>query len=121
MIMLPFLGFCFGISVDLVTAFRSGLQGLILTLVFYVVSIIPSFFTDHWILRRPGYGSVAACCVAGLAIGAPTLIAQAVPEHAPYLQTATAQIALVMILTTVITPFLTRFTAGKFGTAASAR
>ena len=119
MIMLPFLGFCFGISVDLVTAFRSGLQGLVLTLIFYIISVIPSFFTDRWILRRPGYGSIATCCVAGLAIGAPAQIAQAVPEHAPYLQTATAQIALVMILTTVITPFLTRFAAGRFGTASS--
>lgn len=117
MIILPFLGFCFGISVDLVTAFRSGLQGIFLTLVFYIISIIPGFCTDHWILRRPGYASVATCCVAGLAIGAPSQIAQAVPEHAPYLQAATAQIALVMILTTVITPFLTKFTAGKFGTA----
>ena len=119
MIMLPFLGFCFGISVDLVTAFRSGLQGLVLTLIFYLISVIPAFFTDRWILRRPGYGSIATCCVAGLAIGAPAQIAQAVPEHAPYLQTATAQIALVMILTTVITPFLTRFAAGRFGTASS--
>ena len=63
MIMLPFLGFCFGISVDLVTAFRSGLQGLVLTLIFYLISVIPAFFTDRWILRRPGYGSIATCCV----------------------------------------------------------
>lgn len=119
MIMLPFLGFCFGISVNLVTAFKSGLQGLLLTVVFYLISTIPAFFTDRFLLKRPGYGSIATCCVAGLAIGAPAQIAEAVPAHAPYLQTATAQIALVMILTTVITPMLTRFIAARFGTASS--
>lgn len=116
-IILVFMGFCFGASVNLFTAAQAGLSGILAGFL-YIVLTIPFFlFVDKAILRRPGYASVACSSVAGISVSVPSIICTLMPEYRPFLEAATAQAALAMVITCVAAPFITKWTVEKFGSA----
>lgn len=106
--LLPFMGICFGSSINILVAIQSGFSGIILTLVFYIAMLLPLFFIDKKILKRPGYASVAMSSVAGLSISIPTLAAELSSEFLPFVEIATAQIAFAAILTSLVTPLIVK-------------
>lgn len=112
-ILLPFLGMNFGSNIDLRLALQSGLAGLLLTLTFMIVSMLPLILAEKLVLRRPGYGAAAASSVAAMSLVVPALAAGINPIYAPYVEPAIAQIALAVVLTSMITPYCTQKMAGK--------
>ncbi len=115
-VLLPFIGCCFGSAINLVTAFRSGLAGILLTILYLVINIpIMWGLGDKVILKRPGWCGMAFCAVAGISISLPALVAGNHPEWECYVNVATAQIAMVVLLTSYITPFLCRLCVRRSG------
>lgn len=112
-VILPFIGFQFGSSINLFEAAKQIPSGLLLTVLFYILSAVPLFLFEHFVLKRSGYLSVASCSVAGVALSMPALAVAAVPAYAPYADSALAQAAVVMAITTFVTPFLTQFVIKK--------
>lgn len=112
-IILPFIGFQFGSSINLLAAAKQIPTGILLTVLFYAISLAPLFLFDRCILKQKGYASLASVSVAGVALAMPTLAAKASGIYAPYVDSAISQIALIMFITTFATPFITEFAMKK--------
>ncbi|MFX3648578.1 MAG: 2-keto-3-deoxygluconate permease [Paenibacillus sp.] len=121
LILLPFLGTSFGSNIDLRIAFQSSLSGLLVTVLFLLICMLPLIGIDRAILRRPGYAAAATCSVAGLSMVVPSMVAEFNPAYAPYVDTAIAQIAFSVILTSVLVPYIVKRLAGTTATEASVR
>lgn len=116
-ILLPFLGISFGSSINLSLAFRSSLSGLLLTLLFFLLCLLPLVMIDRHLLKRPGYAAAATCSVAGLSMVVPGMAAGFNPAYAPYADTAIAQIAFTVILTSITIPYVVKRLAVKVNSA----
>jgi 2-keto-3-deoxygluconate permease len=114
-ICLVFLGFCFGSNINLITAVKAGPSGVLIALIYLVVNVPIFLAVDKFIIRRPGYAGVAFSSIAGIAAAVPSIAATIMPQFAPYVQTATAQMALAVVITSFAAPFITKWVVGKFG------
>lgn len=112
-VLLPFLGFCLGSSIDLRLAFTACGSGLALFVLVSILNTVPLLAVDKLVLHQRGHCAAAICCVAGLSITVPSLMAQADASYLPYVESATAQIAFTVILSAVVTPVLVRMLAGQ--------
>lgn len=112
---LPFIGFQFGSLLNIFEAAKEIPTGILLTVVFYIVSVPLLYLFDRKGLKQPGYASLASVSVAGVSLSIPSLAATASAQYAPYVDQSVAQLALVMIATTFITPFLTDYVMRKRG------
>ena len=73
---------------------------------------------DKIILRRPGYAAVAATCLGGFAVVAPRFIGESLPQYAPYVETVTAQMAVCLVVSIIVYPYITKWVVSKFGSGA---
>lgn len=106
-IMIPFMGFVFGASIDLKVAFKAGISGIALGVVFIVVHLVfMTFIADKLILRKQGWCGMAFSGISGVAISIPSIMATNRPEYVPYVATATAQVALALLITAIIIPII---------------
>lgn len=112
-VILPFIGFQFGSLLNIYEAAKEIPTGILLTVLFYVISVPVLYYFDRKGLKQAGYASLASVSVAGVALSIPSLAANASAQYAPYVASAVAQLALVMIATTFITPFLTEYVMKK--------
>lgn len=112
-ILLPFMGICFGSSINLVVALKSGVSGIILTVVFYLINLLPLLLIDRKVLKRPGYAAIAMASVAGLSISVPSLAAEISNAYTPFINTAVSQIALASVITSIITPMIIKYIIKK--------
>ena len=69
---------------------------------------------DKLILKRPGYAAVAATCLGGLSVVAPRIIGERLPQYQPYVESATAQMAVTLVFCIFVFPYITKFVVGKF-------
>lgn len=106
--LLPFMGISFGANINILVALKAGVSGIIITILFYIVCLLPLYLIDKKIMKRPGYVSIAMSSVAGLSLVVPTLASELNPIYESFIQVSIAQIAFVVILTTIITPFMTQ-------------
>lgn len=107
-VMIPFLGFCLGSSINLINAFSEVGLGLVLFVIYLIVNNIPMLALDKFILKQKGYASMAICCVAGLSVAVPSLMAEVDSSYMKYVDSATAQIAFVVIISTIFTPIIVK-------------
>jgi 2-keto-3-deoxygluconate permease len=114
-ICLVFLGFCFGSNINLINAVKAGPSGLLVALIYLIVTVPVFLAVDKFIIRRPGYAGVAFSSIAGISAAVPGIIAEIMPQFAPYAPTATAQMALAVVITSFSAPFITKWIVGKFG------
>lgn len=112
-IILPFIGFQFGSCINLLAAAKQIPTGILLTVIFYVLSLPLLYLFDRRVLKQKGYASLASVSVAGIALAMPTLAAKSSAIYAPYVDSAISQIALIMFITTFATPFITEFAMKK--------
>lgn len=118
-LLIPFLGFLVGASIDFRVLFTSGAQGMILGLATVVLSGAAGMLAlqlYHLIHRHPAntrsiVGGAAEGTVAGNAIATPAAIALADPTFAAISDVATAQIAAAVVTTTLLVPFTTSLVA----------
>lgn len=112
-ILLPFMGICFGSSINIMVALKSGVSGIVLTAIFYLVCLFPLLILDRKVGKRPGYAAIAMSSVAGLSISVPSLAAEMSKVYAPFMDVAMSQIALASIITSVITPMIIKYVIKK--------
>lgn len=118
-LLIPFLGFLVGASIDFRVLFTSGVQGVILGLATVVLSGAAGMLAlqlYHVLHRHPAntrsiVGGAAEGTVAGNAIATPAAIALADPTFAAVSDVATAQIAAAVVTTTLLVPFTTSLIA----------
>jgi 2-keto-3-deoxygluconate permease len=116
-----FAGINFGTVLDWKIALHSGLQGLALTAIYFLVSVPVFLFVDRVLLKRPGYAGMAMTALPGVAVVMPAIVARSLPAYAPYVERATGQISLAMALSSLIAMFVVRAALRRWGDAASAR
>jgi len=107
-IILPFLGFCLGTSVNLMSVVYAFGEGLALTVVYMLVNHLPLFFVEKKILKQRGHASSGFCGIAAMSLAIPPMLAQLDPTFLPYVDTATAQIASAVVFTNILTPVVTK-------------
>lgn len=115
-ILLPFLGFNFGSSINLIAAAKAGVGGIILGVLFVAVNALVLITVDKAVNKRPGYAGAAMCSVAGFAVAVPSLLGEA---FAQYQAAAVSQVALCMVVSCILNPFITRAVVKKWGSAKS--
>ncbi len=117
-IILPFLGFQFGSTIDLVKAFQGEvlLGAIVVTVIFWAVTLIIPFIVDRFILKRPGYASVGSSSLAGVALSIPSLFASytftgngQTVLGSDLISTSVAILAFVLLITNILDPFLVRW------------
>lgn len=116
-----FAGCDFGAAVDLLAAVRTGLSGLVLSLIYIVCCLGLLLLVDRKLLRQPGYASASLSCVAGASVSMPVLVGEMLPRYAPYAEAATAQVACCVVITTVFSCFFTRWVLKRYGEAPGRR
>lgn len=112
-IILPFLGFEFGSTINLINAFKMIPQGLLLSIVYFIIVIIPSYLFERTVLHRPGYASVASGSLAGVALVIPSMAATSNAAFEPHVTSAVAVLAFVLAVTNILCPFMVKFILTK--------
>lgn len=105
--LLPFLGICFGARINLLEAFGSGLQGVLITILFYLLSWLPMLGYER-LTHQTGVRSCAMSSVAGLSLAVPVLLIQQQEALSMYASGTIAQIAFAVILSSIITPYIVK-------------
>ena len=108
-IILPFLGFEFGSTINLFDAFKMLPQGLLMSLLYFIIVIGPSYFVERRLLKRPGYISFASASLAGVALSIPAMAAASNSALEPYVTSAVAILAFVLAVTNILAPFLVKW------------
>ncbi len=114
-LVLPFMGFCLGGSINLIAAMKAGAGGILCAGLFYLLTWIPLYTAERFILKRDGLVATAMSAIASFTATAPGMAAAANPFFEPYVETAVAQIALASLVTSLITPVLVGRIRGKLG------
>ena len=108
-IILPFLGFEFGSTINLIDAAKMLPQGLLMSIIYFIIVITPSYIFERTVLHRPGYASVASGSLAGVAAGIPSMAAASNTAFEPYVTSAVAILAFVLAVTNILCPFMVKF------------
>ncbi|WP_337269620.1 2-keto-3-deoxygluconate permease [Oryzifoliimicrobium ureilyticus] len=120
-LMIPFFAFSLGNTIDLHTLLSPlvGL-GVALALAVIILTGIPLILADRYIGGGNGTAGLAASSTAGAAAANPIAIAAVAPQFAATAPTATALVAICIIVTSIIVPIITGFWFKKFGKPAAA-
>jgi 2-keto-3-deoxygluconate permease len=114
-VMVPFFAFALGNGLNFTVILNTGLLGIVLGL--SVIAITGSILVVADIFLGGGNGTagVAAGSTAGAAVTVPAVIASLAPQYVPVAPSATALIATSVVVTALLTPFLTAWWATHFG------
>ncbi|MEI9988331.1 MAG: 2-keto-3-deoxygluconate permease [Aliidongia sp.] len=115
-VMIPFFAFALGTSLDLAKVWQAGLLGIGLGVAVLVVTGIPLFFADR-LTGGTGVAGVAAASTAGNAAAVPAIVAAANPAYAAAAAPATALVAATVMVTAILVPLATAWTARAVGAA----
>ncbi|TQX86888.1 2-keto-3-deoxygluconate permease [Rhizobium rhododendri] len=120
-LMIPFFAFALGNTIDLHTLLSplAGL-GIALALAVIVLTGIPLILADKYLGGGNGTAGLAASSTAGAAAANPIAIVAVAPQFAPAAPSATALVAICIIVTSIVVPILTGFWFKKFGNNAEA-
>lgn len=116
-IVIPFFALALGTGIDLNNIVKGGLSGLVLGAIVAPITGLFVYLGYRFLLRR-GYRSgigFAAGTTAGNAIATPAIIGLADPTFAPYVETATAQVAASVLVTAVMAPLIASVVLKKEG------
>ncbi|AGK55823.1 2-keto-3-deoxygluconate permease [Bacillus sp. 1NLA3E] len=110
-IFIPFFALSLGYALNLGMLVKSGVLGILLGVTVAVVSGGFLYILDRFVTGSDGVAGVAAGSTAGAAVAVPFAIAEIDPSFAGVAESATALIATCVIVTAVLTPFLTTWVA----------
>lgn len=105
-VLTPLMGWSFGSGINLLEALKAGPQGILLTVLFYLLVLVPLLIFEKGVLKDDGISAVAMSSIAGMSVSVPALIGQSNPAVAEIASTAGAQIAFGVVLTSIITPII---------------
>jgi len=107
-IIVPFMGFTLGQTINLSAVVTAGLPGVFLGVFVLVVTGTVCILIDR-LLGGSGIAGAAASSTAGNAAAVPKAVAMADPTYAAIAPIATVQVAASIIVTAILTPLLTSF------------
>lgn len=111
-VLIPFFAFALGGSLDLTKVWQAGALGLALGLAVVVVTGIPLFIADR-LTGGTGVAGVAAASTAGNAVAVPAIVASANAAYADAAAHATVLVAASVVVTVLVVPVLTAWTARR--------
>ena len=114
-VLIPFFAFALGANLDLARVWQAGLLGLGLGLTVVVVTGIPLFFADR-LTGGSGVAGVAAASTAGNAVAVPAIVASANAAYADAAAQATILVAACVVVTAIVVPLVTAWTARRVAT-----
>ncbi len=115
-VMIPFFAFALGAGLNLAKVWQAGLLGLGLGVAVVVITGIPLFFADR-ATGGTGVAGVAAASTAGNAAAVPAIVAAANPAYGASAPSATILVAAAVVVTSILVPVVTAWTAARFGDA----
>ena len=118
-IIIPFIGFTIGATINLGNVIHAGMGGIVLGLATILVGGGATILADRRLLRRPGYAGAALSSSSGNSIANPAAVAALDAHYHPFVQQATVEIAASVVLTAILVPLLTSYFAARFGRGAS--
>lgn len=107
------LGWLLGQNMNMFEAIESGVSGVIVTIIFMVLTMPIMDFFETKVLHYEGYSGIALSTVAGVTTAVPAIVAVALPQVREYTVSATAQILTATIITNVLAPIIIRKLYGK--------
>src|SRR6185437_4290783 len=107
-IIVPFMGFTLGQTINLSAVVTAGLPGVFLGVFVLVVTGTVCILVDR-LLGGTGIAGAAASSTAGNSAAVPKAVAMADPTFAAIAPIATVQVAASVIVTAILTPILTSF------------
>jgi 2-keto-3-deoxygluconate permease len=107
-IIVPFMGFTLGQTINLSAVVTAGLPGMFLGVFVLVVTGTVCILVDR-LLGGTGIAGAAASSTAGNSAAVPKAVAMADPTYAAIAPIATVQVAASVIVTAILTPILTSF------------
>lgn len=116
-IVIPFFAFALGTGINLNAIVTGGLTGIILGIAASLLTGFLVFVGYKTILKRGNQSGIgfAAGTTAGNAIITPEIVAQADPSFAPFVQTATAQIAAAVLVSAILAPLFAAWVLKRQG------
>lgn len=114
-VLMIFMGWAFGSGINIIAALKAGPQGILLAIIFYTAMLPLIFLVETKVLKESGISTLAISSMAGLSVSVPTIMALNNPGLTDLAATATAQIALGVIITSIITPIITQRVAKSKG------
>src|SRR5262249_37634123 len=105
-IIIPFMAFTLGQTINLRSVVTAGVPGIVLGLTVVAVTGVVCIVADR-VLGGSGIAGPAASSTAGNSAAVPQAVALADPSYATVAPAATVQVAASVIVTAVLTPFLT--------------
>ena len=109
-VLIPFFAFALGANLDLARVWQAGLLGIGLGLAVVAVTGVALFYADRF-TGGSGVAGVAAASTAGNAVAVPAIIASANPAYADAAAHATILLAACVVVTALVVPPLTAWTA----------
>lgn len=116
-VMIPFFAFALGAGLDLHKVWTAGLLGVGMGVAVVAVTGTALFFADR-LTGGTGVAGVAAASTAGNAAAVPAIVAAANPAYTEAAQSATMLVASCVVVTAILVPLLTAWTAKRFGSNA---
>lgn len=104
-ILLPFLGWSMGQSMNLIDGFKAGFSGILLTILFYIFTSV-LVLVDRYVLKNSGTTAMSMNAVAPASTSIPTIVAQSNPALQPFVPAAIAQVLMACIITIFVTPII---------------
>lgn len=106
---MPFLGFSIGAGINFMDIFRGGMAGVVISVLTVLAAFIISVPSDIYINRRPGWAAIGIYTAAGNSFIVPNLVTNLDPSWSAYEHIAAAQVGTVVILTSILVPFVCKF------------
>src|SRR5690625_3268192 len=100
------MGWNLGYGLNLIESLRAGVDGIILTILFYLINFV-FILIDRYILRNDGTVGATFLTVAGLSVSTAGILGRIYPDVlGPYVTAAASQVLLAVVVTSVVTPFI---------------
>lgn len=98
------MGWNLGYGMNLIEAFKAGGGGIIVSIVFYIVSVL-FLVVDRDVLKNDGTVGASYMTVAGLSVSSAAIMGGIYPEVlGQYVVPAASQVLMAMVITSMITP-----------------
>lgn len=98
------MGWNLGYGMNLIESFKAGAGGVIVTIVFYIVSII-FLIVDRNVLKNDGTVGASFMTVAGLSVSTAAIMGGIYPETlGQYVVPAASQVLMAVVITSIFTP-----------------
>lgn len=105
--LLPILGWSLGQGLNLFEALSSGVSGVILTLMFFIL-MLPLIGFEQKILKEDGVTTAAMLNASGSSTATPAAVAAVIPAVGSYASSASTQLLMIVIILAVVSPIVTQ-------------